>query len=241
MASPAPFQLRSVDRTKLYSSIVDQIVDAIRGGAYAPGTALPAERILAQQLAVSRSSVREAIRVLEHAGVVDVRIGSGTYVTEASSLKAATLRAHTALLGESSPIDVMVARRAIEPVCAREAAINARDRDLEALRQALDEQEALTQQHRNPRPADMRFHVAVASATCNPVLALIVQRLADMMQEGYQELQHQTEQRPGVWDRYLEQHGRVFAAIKSRDPEAAASAMIWHLDAVAAELMSGVG
>src|SRR5919201_302829 len=60
------FQFRTIDRTKLYASIVDQIVDGVRAGAFLPGRPLPAERALAAQLGVSRSSLREAIRVLEH-------------------------------------------------------------------------------------------------------------------------------------------------------------------------------
>src|SRR5919201_6010956 len=110
------FQFRTIDRTKLYASIVDQIVDGVRAGAFLPGRPLPAERALAAQLGVSRSSLREAIRVLEHAGVVDVRTGSGTYVSERGVSKAAMLRAQAAMVGEHSPLDVVAARRALEPV-----------------------------------------------------------------------------------------------------------------------------
>lgn len=234
------FQLRTVDRTKLYLSIVDQITEAIRTGAYPPGKALPAERVLAMQLGVSRGSLREATRVLEHAGVLDVRIGSGTYVTEVSSLKAAALRARTAVLGEPSPLDVMVARRAVEPVCASEAAANARSQDLKALRVALSEQSALTRENRDPMVVDMRFHVAVASATRNPVLLAVVRRLTEMMQEGRQELQHQSDKRPGTFERYLQQHTAIQTAIDSHEPEAAATAMITHLDTVVDELLSEV-
>ena len=112
------FQLQAIDRTKLYASIVEQILDGIESGAFPPGSALPAERILAARLGVSRSSVREAIRVLEHAGLLDVRTGSGTYVADPGPPKVAMLRAQAALKGEQSPIDVMAARRAVEPTCA---------------------------------------------------------------------------------------------------------------------------
>src|SRR5688572_31643065 len=118
------FEFSEVERTKLYTSIVDQIVEGVRAGAFRPGRALPAERVLAARFRVSRSSLREAIRVLEHAGVLDVRTGSGTYVSEAGVSKAAMLRAAAAVVGERSPLDVVTARRALEPVAAELAAIH---------------------------------------------------------------------------------------------------------------------
>src|SRR5947208_5125263 len=126
-----PFELRAVDRQKLYASIVDQLVEGIRAGVFPPGRALPPERALAERLRVSRSSLREAIRVLEHAGVLDVRTGSGTYVSEYGASSAAALRAHAASIGEHSPLDVVVARRSVEPVCAELAAVNRQRRDVE--------------------------------------------------------------------------------------------------------------
>ena len=74
----AAFQ--AVGRPKLYASVVEQILASIRSGLFPPGSALPAERTLASRLQVSRGSLREALRVLEHAGVLDIRTGSGTYV-----------------------------------------------------------------------------------------------------------------------------------------------------------------
>src|ERR1700733_9978009 len=96
----ATFQLREVDRGKIYLSIVDQVVEGIRSGAFHPGTALPPERTLALRLGVSRTSVREAVRVLEHAGVLDVRTGSGTYVTRDAMSKSMFLRIEAVASGE---------------------------------------------------------------------------------------------------------------------------------------------
>src|SRR5947208_16503981 len=96
------FQLRTIDREKLYRGIVDQILEGIQSGAFEPLSALPAERLLAEQLGVSRASLREAIRVLEHAGVLDVRTGSGTFVSEYGRSKGSMLRAHSALVADDT-------------------------------------------------------------------------------------------------------------------------------------------
>lgn len=226
------FELRRIDRSKLYLSIVDQILEGIRSGAFQAGKALPAERVLAEQLGVSRGSIREAVRVLEHAGVLDVRVGSGTYVAESHISEAATLRARTTVLGEQSPIDVMVARLALEPVSAREAAHNAREQDLVDLRACLRSHAALANAGENSRRPDFEFHVVLARGSRNPVIHMVVGRLTELMQEGVQEVQTRFEERFGSSQRFLEQHQAIFDAVEARDGEAAAQNMSLHLDFV---------
>ena len=93
------FELRAVGRSKVPDAIVEQILEGIRSGAFGPGTVLPPERSLAERFGVSRGSVREAIRSLEYAGILDVRTGSGTFVADAGATKPAALRARAALVG----------------------------------------------------------------------------------------------------------------------------------------------
>jgi GntR family transcriptional repressor for pyruvate dehydrogenase complex len=235
------FQLRTVDRSKLYTSIVDQIAEGIRSGAFPPGKALPAERMLATQLGVSRSSVREAIRVLEHAGVLDVRTGSGTFVSDAGFSKAATLRARAALLGDHSPLDVMVARRLLEPQCAELAAANRRHGDIEVLRKMMTEQRALIEASVDPADVDLRFHLAVAGASHNPVLLVLVERLVEIMgQLTWRELKNRSNERRGTFLLFLEQHGSILEAIEQSDSSRAGNEMRAHLAAVEAGLLAEV-
>jgi GntR family transcriptional repressor for pyruvate dehydrogenase complex len=76
-------QLKQVETKRLYQHIADQIRSLIQSGGFAPGTRLPPERDLAQQLGVSRPSLREALIALEIAGSVEIRQGSGVYVCRA--------------------------------------------------------------------------------------------------------------------------------------------------------------
>jgi GntR family transcriptional repressor for pyruvate dehydrogenase complex len=237
----AAFELRAIDHSKLYTSIVDQIVDGIRSGAFPPGSALPAERILATRLKVSRSSVREAIRVLEHAGVLDVRTGSGTFVSESGLSKAATLRAHAALLGDESPLDVMVARRALEPLCAELAATNRRGVDLQTLRSMLGEQQTLIEAALDPAEIDLQFHLAVAAASHNPVLLVLLERLIDIMgQSTWRELKHRSNEHNGTFLLFLHQHAAILEAIDQKDAPRAGAAMRDHLALVEAGLLAEV-
>jgi GntR family transcriptional regulator, transcriptional repressor for pyruvate dehydrogenase complex len=235
------FELRAVGRSKLSDAIVDQILEGIRTGAFAPGTVLPPERSLAERFGVSRGSVREAIRLLEYAGILDVRTGSGTYVAEAGVSKAAALRAQAALLGEHSPLDLVVARRAIEPVCAGLAAANRTAADLELLRRLLAEQESLLRRGEETAEVDLTFHVTVASACRNPVLMLLYDRLAEIMrQDIWLDLRRRSRQFEGTPERYLAQHRETLAAIERGDADAATRSVDAHIRTVEERLLAEV-
>src|SRR5581483_11595915 len=113
---------------------------------------------------------REAVRVLEHGGLLDVRTGSGIFVTDEPASAVLALRARAALLGEHSPIDIIVARRAVEPVCARHAALRRSQHQLRSIERILDEHAALVAAQEDPEEPDLAFHVRVAEASRNSVL-----------------------------------------------------------------------
>lgn len=238
----AAFHLRAIDRSRLYASIVEQILDGIESGAFRPGTALPAERSLAADLGVSRGSVREAIRVLEHAGILEVRTGSGTFVVDPGPPKVALLRAQAALTGEHSPLDVMAARRAVEPACAELAAQRRQERDLELIRGALDAQARLVQEGEDAAAADLDFHLAVATATHNPVLLSLLERVAEIMRRPpWTELKHASRggDRTGA-ERDVREHRAILAAVEERNTAEATVAMLVHLASVERDLLEHV-
>jgi GntR family transcriptional regulator, transcriptional repressor for pyruvate dehydrogenase complex len=232
------FELRAVGRSKLSDAIVDQILEGIRSGAFGPGTVLPPERSLAERFGVSRGSVREAIRSLEYAGILNVRTGSGTYVAEGGVSKAAALRAYAALVGEHSPLDLLVARCAIEPVCAGLAAANRSESDLEHLRQLVDAQRELLVRGEETAEVDLSFHVAVASAGHNPVLLMLYDRIAEIMRQAtWRELRRRSRATAGTPELYLSQHEATLAAIERGDSAAARRSVEAHVHAVEERLV----
>jgi GntR family transcriptional regulator, transcriptional repressor for pyruvate dehydrogenase complex len=235
------FELRAVGRSKLSDAIVEQILEGIRSGAFGPGTVLPPERSLAERFGVSRGSVREAIRSLEYAGVLDVRTGSGTFIAEAGATNAAALRVRAALVGEHSPLDLVVARRAIEPVCAGLAAVNRSQADLENLRKLAAEQTELLRVGKETAAADLLFHVAVATACHNPVLAMLYDRIAEIMrQEIWLDLRRRSRALPGTPQLYLDQHEATLAAIEKGDSAAASRSVEAHIRTVEERLIAEV-
>jgi GntR family transcriptional repressor for pyruvate dehydrogenase complex len=236
-----PYELKSVEREKLYLSIVDQILEGVRSGGFVPGSPLPPERVLAAQLSVSRASLREAIRVLEHAGVLEVRTGSGTYVSADAPSKGATLRTHAALAGEHSPLDILVARRAVEPMASRHAAMHRHSTDLRALHRAFEEHARMEQSGEDPEEPDLAFHLAIATASHNPVLVTLLQCLADIMRQGtWRDLRRQQLRHPGRGKDYVDQHDRILIAIEDGNADAADAAMVAHMDAIEAGVLAEV-
>jgi GntR family transcriptional repressor for pyruvate dehydrogenase complex len=241
------FELRTVGRSKLSDAIVDQILEGIRSGAFGPGTVLPPERSLAERFGVSRGSVREAIRSLEYAGVLDVRTGSGTFVAEkwegvvGGASKAAALRARAALSGEHSPLDLLIARQAVEPVCAGLAAVHRSAADLDNLRKLVDAQGELLERGEETAEVDLAFHMAVADACHNPVLVLLYDRIAEVMrQDVWLDLRRRSRTQAGTPELYLDQHRATLGAIERGDAAAATKSVDAHMRTVEDRLVTEV-
>lgn len=213
--------------------VVAALLGQIRSGSLLPGSLLPPERELSARCGVSRGTLREAIRVLDYAGVLEVRTRSGTYVTDAALSKGIELRAHAALRGEQSPLDIMVARRALEPVSARYAALNHHVQHINRLRKSVHDQRRLVKRGEDPDDVDREFHIAVAVASRNPILSLLFERVSVIMhQRTWTELKHTSRSRGDHQELYLSQHEVILSAIERGDSAAAAGAMSEHLDSV---------
>jgi DNA-binding FadR family transcriptional regulator len=217
--------LKAVSPRRLYRQIADQLRELIGSGEYAPGARLPAERELARELGVSRPSLREALIALEIEGLLEVRVGSGIYVTPPDG------RAHHAPPADASgPFEVIRARRLIESECAALAARHATPAQLRALRKAHASMQKEARRNHNPLHADRAFHVRVAEAAGNSALELLVQTLWDQrVGPFYRALETKLEY-PAMAGETLREHAAVLAAIVSRNPARARAAMRRHMD-----------
>jgi GntR family transcriptional repressor for pyruvate dehydrogenase complex len=174
--------------------------------------------------------------------VLDVRVGSGTYVTTDSGSDTAILRAQAAVIGEHSPLDLIVARAAIEPVCAEHAARSHNPSDLRAIEDAVTERAGVTRAGGDPSEADAAFHLAVAVATHNGVLVALQRTLNDLMHEQmWSDLKHRSRSRSHASETYLEHHELVLEAIRQRDPRRAGQLMVMHMSAIETGLLAELG
>jgi DNA-binding FadR family transcriptional regulator len=217
--------LQAVESRRLYRQIADQIAALIDKGEYKPGSRLPPERDLAKQLGVSRPSVREALIALEVEGYVEVRVGSGVYVTGRRPATAAA-----PLPEDSGPFELIKARWIIESECAALAAKSATKAQVRAMEEALDAMERDKDGGVMPLDNDRLFHLRVAEGSGNSALALVVQTLWDQRTGPlFLRLEHHFDT-PGLWEVAIREHRDVLQAIAKRDPAAARSAMRRHMD-----------
>ena len=216
--------LQTVEPRRLYRQIADQISLLISEGEFTTGSRLPPERDLAKQLGVSRPSVREALIALEVEGLLDVRVGSGIYVTHPRKR-----RQRDSLRGDSGPFEVIHARWLIEAECAALAAKNASLAQLDAIREAHARMVKESKRNHNPLDVDRAFHVRIAEASGNSALVLVVQTLWDQrMGPLYRSLERKLEY-PRMAAETVREHQAIVSAIVRRDSRAARSAMRQHM------------
>ena len=225
--------LQAVEPRRLYRQIADQIARLIASGEFPPGARLPAERELAASLGVSRASVREAIISLEMGGLVEVRVGTGIFVTTMVALSVAARDAGP------GPFELLQARKLVEGEIAALAATKAREQDLQVLRQSLARMEAHVDDFAIREASDREFHLGIAKATGNSSLELVVEGLWAQRAELWGRMQrhfHTNE----LAHKTIRDHAAILEAIEARDPDAARAAMHRHLTRVVREFQRGL-
>jgi DNA-binding FadR family transcriptional regulator len=217
--------LQAVEARRLYRQVADQLRALIDRGEYTIGSRLPTERELAEQLKVSRPTVREALIALEVEGRVRIRVGSGIYVIEPAA-SAASLPASTVIEG---PFELLRAREFLEGAIAEQAARVAKPSDVERIDASLVAMEGVAHPGEASMIHDRAFHVAVAGCLDNAVLVRVVGELFDQRLNPYfAKLAHYFEN-PQSWNAALAEHRAIRDAIAAHDPDAARVAMREHL------------
>lgn len=221
------------DAYRLYARVAQDLASKIAQSVYPVGKRLPSERDLAQTYAVSRPTVREAIIALELDGLVEVRLGSGVYVT--------AQRPRGGKAGETDigPFELLEARRAIESEACALAAVRITDEELSQLRLLLAEMQTENAHDVTlSEDADRRFHMLIAESTKNSAMSAAVQMLWEARARSPQyQLLSAKALAAGVAPR-IDEHAEIVAALEARKPEAARQAMRRHLTRVLDSLLA---
>jgi GntR family transcriptional repressor for pyruvate dehydrogenase complex len=204
--------------------VLEEIYRLIAAGELRVGDRLPSEVELAERFGVGRSSIREAMRALHLLGVIEVIQGKGTFVRQPGILPLVIDWSRIAQMGIIT--EVMEARRFVEVLLTQLAAERATDEDIEALREALERCRASVTNLESDIQAGVNFHLAVADAAHNQVLALMYRTIYDL----YLETARRTRVTPEAAQSRVQDHERIFQAIVDRDPHAAAQAIREHLE-----------
>ena len=218
----------SVRTPRVYEHIVAQIERAIFEGRLQQGDKLPAERQLVREFGASRVAVREALRALEHRGLVEVRQGSagGYFIREMDA--GPVVRDFQTLfrLGHVSLAQLVEARALIEPESARLAALRANEADVKAVLTALDARAETGAAGRRRRSLDAEFHRLVAAAARNPVHGVVIHALTALQSNVVGGRTDLTAEDDAA---IVSAHRTIYDAIAGRDSEAARAAMHAHV------------
>lgn len=215
---------------RLYLRVAEQLITAIQRGTPGIGERLPSERELAQRFGVSRPTIREAMIALEIAGQVEIRSGSGVYVTQTGGPE-------LQLDAGAGPFEILEARRLLERETAALAAQRISATQLAELEALLQEM-----QHENQRPditeaADEAFHCRIAEAAGNSLLAASVSWLWKLRNDATISTYFHQRMREEGSRPIIDDHRRIIEALRARDPDAARAAMDLHLQRVVKSLM----
>lgn len=221
---------------RLYRQIAEEIRSRIADSTFAAGSRLPAERDLAQQFRVSRTSVREALIALEIGGFVEVRGGSGIYVSSPLPYLRPLFESVDSGPG---PFELLHARWVVEGEVAAQAARTIQAQALQELSASLRTLQTESASPAAHDEADRAFHLGIAQATGNCALIQTVRSFWD-------------QRRGPMWQKFVERyrtprlravvagdHGRILDALARHSPQQARQAMRRHLAGVTREFEKG--
>ncbi|MFI5952169.1 FadR/GntR family transcriptional regulator [Cryptosporangium sp. NPDC051539] len=215
----------------LTDDAITRIRELIQSGELAPGSRLPPENQLAAQLGISRNSMREAVKALQFARVLDARPGDGTYVTSlAPGLLLAGLGSAVDLLRDDTLLEVMEIRSMLEPAATSVAALRITADGLAELEFLLGRMRAAASDAEELVRYDMDFHRTVVAATGNQSLISVLDGLSGRTA------------RARVWRGLLSadaaantlaEHQAIYDALAGGDPELARAAALLHVSSSA--------
>lgn len=225
-------RLAVVRPKRLYEQIAEQIEALIRDGSFARGTRLPAERELAEQLGVSRPSIREALIALEAAGLIETRVGDGTYVRDTAGGKPVFPLETSKDMGPGT-LEQFEARRAIETTIAEMAARRASTAEIEDLRDCVARMRKLIDAGKSPSEEHRYFHARLAEIAGNSILAGAVKELWRLRQGEMWDLLRRHVETDESYRLGLEFRERLMVALSARDAPKARKEMQRHFDRIA--------
>jgi len=233
-----------IKRDRLYEGVVAQIQQRIVTGQSKQGDRLPTESELAEQFGVSRSAIREAMKILAAKGLIEISPGRGTFVTgDLSDAVAKTL----GLLVQMEPKafqDLHTIRNVLEVANARMAAANRGGDYLSEMAQAIEATgQALAALDTDPQEnteryvqADLDFHNCLAKATGNSVAVILIEAISDLLKTS----RYHIISVPGSAQKAQDYHRQIYEQVRAGCPEDAGTAMEEHLKQVADDMKAAI-
>lgn len=239
------FSREKLPRSKFKSKgaiIAEQILLDIKSGKYLTGTKLPSERAIADQIGVSRPSVREAISALQIVGIIESQPGDGNYVSDDLIIDDLSLRVKKILEESESPYEILQARKVVEIGSVRMAIKEATDEDIQAITDVWEEKYniGLAGDYQAYTRLGRELHLAIARATKNSIVISMIERLLDIADQplwlNMRRLYYEKDS--SRIEQMLNIHDRIVKAIQNRNSVEAIFALEADFDVVIEQLYS---
>lgn len=228
--------MTSANKQKVYEIIIQKIQTEITAGILEAGEKLPPERELAVKYGVSRTSIREALRLLELSDFVEIRPGDGTFIKTNEQQTIQQQLTSVALKTDQTTLYEMLELRLIlESQCAALAALRATGQDIEKIARTLEAMKN-TDDEEIGIQADLDFHMAIAAAANNSVLAQLISSCAAHMRSTIEVTRKHRLSSKENFARTLEEHRAIFIAISRGESDRAKVLMEDHIRTIRQEL-----
>lgn len=206
--------------------VASHIKELIRDKKLKPGEKLPNELELCALFSVSRPTIREAVKALVSQGIIEIRRGKGTFVSQEPGIAEDPLGLDF-ITTPNLRLTLIEARLIIEPGAARLAAQKADDNDIAKIAASIKAMEDVVYQHKVEIHTELEFHRSIAEATRNPVIMRIIPIIMESIVKTYRDAPRTSEDHRQAF----EEHKVIYEAIAARDPERSYDAMQRHLEA----------
>ena len=223
---------KPIKQTRVSDEIVNQVKSLISEGSLKPGDRLPPERELIKQFGVSRPTLREALKSLIAMGFLEVKQAKRTFVKSMISERMQDPLSLLIKTDTQTIFDLIEVRKAMEAWSAFHAAQRATEEDMKQLESIIKEMKVASEKGRSWEKEDADFHLAIAQATHNTIQTHIMSTIYDLLRESVARV---FTNRAKV-KKLLQQHHRIFNAIKSHSPGEARDKTLEHLDYVDSEV-----
>jgi GntR family transcriptional repressor for pyruvate dehydrogenase complex len=219
-------QTKPIERTTLSAAAFEHLITNVVHGRWRAGEKIPPERVLCQQLGIARNSLREALKAMELIGMLESRVGEGTFISPRSEFLSRPLLWAFTGTDHAELADLMEARALMESELAGLAAKRATSVELDQIKQTLTAMSECILARESVLEADLAFHFTVAKAAHNEVLANAAQLLRNVMKYWI----HLKLMMGHVPERALARHREIYEAICDRDIDLSRALMHDHLD-----------
>ncbi|MGE5477180.1 MAG: FadR/GntR family transcriptional regulator [Bacteroidales bacterium] len=224
---------RPGDASRVSDRVADRLLARIASGEWAPGQRLPGERQLAEDMGVSRVSVRAALQTLKTQGLVDAVQGGGTRVVSNTQVMDPGL-AQLVRVNQDNLADLAEIRGILEVWAVRRAAETASDDSIAELAEIMAATEADINRGKHKTENDIRFHLAIAKASGSAIYMHVMGMFRGILHEMLDYHRYEMFSTADDDHTILDHHRAIFEGIRNRDPQSAARAMQTHLGWVVA-------